>query len=198
MKKMVMVLAMAALVAAGASSAMAADNAGVYGAIYGGTAVGGTSKVKAASNHTIDYDAGYAVSGAIGYKFGMGLRTELELGYQNTDVKNIDGIATTGSLSMFNTMINAWYDIDTKTAFTPYIGGGIGVALPWQSAGASLDQVGNSTFAYQAGVGILYDVTKNLALDVSYRYRGFTETNFGDYKADNQSHNIVMGAMFRF
>ena len=71
-------------------------------------------------------------------------------------------------------MLNGYFDIPTKTAFRPYVGAGIGLArirgrVNWVDD-EWLDVKGKTTRAWQVGAGIGYNVTKNVTLDVGYRY----------------------------
>jgi opacity protein-like surface antigen len=97
-------------------------------------------------------------------------------------------------------LLNGYYDIGTYRGFTPYIGGGLGVALlsvnrhvavseigcqydpavPGQCASAAdfnLSRGGSASgktsqvaFAAAATAGISYSLTQNTALDVNYKY----------------------------
>lgn len=67
---------------------------------------------------------------AYGVKTGA-VRTELELNIkQDAEKKLTDEFGST-KLSMENNsvMLNAYYDIDTGTKFTPYVGAGIGMLV---------------------------------------------------------------------
>ena len=67
--------------------------------------------------------------------------------------------------------------------FTPYIGGGIGVAdidhdIIGTNAPNSIGYGPNKrTFAYQGIAGVAVELAENLALDLSYRYFGTTKEN---------------------
>ena len=85
---------------------------------------------------------------------------------------------------------NAWLDFDTGSQFTPYVGGGIGVA--WVMPNISLNEgSGNDPFEYswdagslapaaQIGFGARYDVTDTMKLDLGYRAKAVLEARFGD------------------
>ncbi|WP_394688070.1 outer membrane beta-barrel protein [Hoeflea sp.] len=120
------------------------------------------------------------------------------------------GLATTGQCASVDTqsyeqygfMANAYVDLGTYAGFTPYVGAGAGVArVTWGQLNSDLScvsVVGNvcgagaptdSTspgqqdwrFTYALMAGFAYDITKNLKLDVGYRYskiNGGTQFNF--------------------
>jgi opacity protein-like surface antigen len=77
---------------------------------------------------------------------------------------------------------NAYYDIRTGTAFTPYIGGGAGFAanqltrssIATDTVAASSFSVSDRTtrinFAGAAMAGLTYDINSIVSLDVGYRF----------------------------
>ena len=133
------------------------------------------------------------------------LRTELEFGW-NDDAKDSHNSSFKGpstptpysyklenKLSVYSAMINVYYDIDTGTNFTPYIGAGLGMAhlknkltVSASSGSVSLalsDKEEENHFAWNLGLGMNYALTDNVSLDLGYRY-----TNYGRIqKARHQS-----------
>lgn len=128
----------------------------------------------------------------------------------------IIGVKT--SIRLQTAMLNAWYDIPTGTALTPYLGGGIGVAFirhkstAIENPGTDDQEVINnsknfSNFAWSLGGGVAYNINDNWALDVGYRY-----IDAGDHKmhykgADSflftqidkiESHDIMLGFRYGF
>lgn len=75
--------------------------------------------------------------------------------------------------------INAYYDINTGSDFTPYIGGGLGASSIYESmtSGPANNRHNSSDtsmgFAWNVGAGVAYSFTENMALDVGYRFAGF-------------------------
>lgn len=76
-------------------------------------------------------------------------------------------------------MLNAYYDFDTCTKFTPYVGAGIGLAKtkiarhgeydgPFMEGGEGT--VKHTGIAWQIGAGIAYALNDNVSVDVGYRY----------------------------
>lgn len=94
------------------------------------------------TNSVSHYGLGFRIGGVVGYYVLPGLRVEGELFYGFARVKKnvyrgtrvagnpIPGKVNEpikGNAKVLGAMVNAWYDIDTGTAFSPFIGGGIGV-----------------------------------------------------------------------
>lgn len=91
----------------------------------------------------ISHDNGYAITGAIGTTWGP-VRIEGELSYRQNDLDNLTvtrlsvaGVGTfsgqanfalDGEVSSLTGMANVWYDFQTGTNWTPFIGGGLGVS----------------------------------------------------------------------
>ncbi len=77
--------------------------------------------------------------------------------------------------------MNAYYDLPSFAGFTPYVGGGVGIArnevgtttLSANANGATVATLSGSTttqFAWQASAGASYSILPAVALDVGYRY----------------------------
>ena len=145
--------------------------------------------------------------GSIAYGIKAGaVRTELELNMHDKAEKYQDENDWTASLENNSIMLNAYYDIDTGTKFTPYVGAGIGMAhLKAKVDFMDGDVPGKSktTFAWQAGAGVSYAMTDNLALDLGYRYNDYgdvtPEIEEGvNAKFDSTSHEFLFGVRYTF
>ena len=91
-------------------------------------------------------------------------------------------------------MANAYYDFNNASEFTPYVMAGVGVnrgSLEAKVSGYEQATTGTlkaasetiksknlTSFAYQVGVGVGYEVVKDITLDVGYKMSGTT----GNYK----------------
>lgn len=108
-------------------------------------------------------------------------------------------------------LLNAYYDINTCTPWTPYVGAGMGVAmLKYTEKATDSNYKGNwkaYNFAWQIGAGVTYELTRNIALDGGYRYinAGAADnhrTSAGDayekVKIDTAAHEIYLGARYTF
>ena len=224
MKHLLASVCAATLSIAATTGAATANDHDWYVSVFGGAAFfddydfNFISGAGTAFPYSVDNDTGYLIGGAIGVKglFVENLRGEIELSYMSADPgayasvpPTFVGIAPTGDISVFNVMANLWYDIDTGTSLMPYVGGGLGVGFADGSltvtngAGAQYngDDVG---LAFQAGVGVLWGVTENTYLDVSYRFRGVTDVNFASsiagFTTDSNNvtaHTIQAGFIFK-
>jgi opacity protein-like surface antigen len=110
---------------------------------------------------------------------------------ENTNIVDRIGItAESIYFSMHTAFVNLYLDWHNRSDFTPYIGGGLGAAFikaraesqfigrlhfPGYGGGgaiASHEEFSKrkTNFAWHLDAGIAYQVTDNLALDLSYRY----------------------------
>lgn len=221
-------LALVATLALG--TAFAADKGGIYVGVKGGyeykdhkksdiTDSAAAATNQNATNQKWSDDSGYTVGGAIGYNFaGMGLpvRAEAEYLYHDQFKYSANNATSGGSTANFSSKIdihtlfaNFYYDIKTSTAFTPYVGAGLGVAWINQKIGSSFPggETGNydtTNFAWNLGAGVGYSLTDSIVLDLGYRY-----SNFGDAKKyesstytfqakDLTSHEALLGLRYQF
>jgi outer membrane autotransporter protein len=169
---------------------------------------------------------------AIGYdfdkKFGVPVRAELEYaGFSKAETKKTFGDdeytekikQTFGIQTLF---LNAYWDINTGTKFTPYIGAGLGMGFiktkykasgydyadpddPWTESTGSKNV---TNFAWNVGAGLGYDFTENWTMDIGYRFVGLgsvkTKTYSGDDykvygKTDNlYQHQFAIGVRYTF
>lgn len=177
------------------------------------------------NNHKDDvWGIRLAYGAATPVKYGK-LRGELEFGW-NEDAKDSSTNAfkvitpatvnATTETSVYSAMLNVYYDIETGTKFTPYVGAGLGYARV--ESKASLPDNGVSTkssdnnLAWQIGAGVSYAMTDNISFDAGYRY-----TDYGNVKDSGQinvapfkkpfdvsskydvtSHEFLLGARYSF
>jgi opacity protein-like surface antigen len=104
-------------------------------------------------------------------------------------------------------MANAWYDFDVGMPVTPYVGGGIGMALIQMDGkldGISLHEKNDTVFAWQVGAGLAYPLSAHTKLTLDYRYfsaggahlriePGF---NGGNITEDYNAHSVLVGLRF--
>jgi opacity protein-like surface antigen len=142
----------------------------------------------------LSFNPTVAVTAAGGYAFDNGLRAEFEYGYQAPDIDKLTGhvvgvpVTFTGngaSVSVNTFLANGYYDFKTPYKLTPFVGGGLGVAvLSAHTSGPNAGQVtlssGDSAtvFAYQVTAGASYPLTDQVSLTGSYRYLGTSEGTF--------------------
>ena len=112
-----------------------------------------------------------------------------------------------GSVEVFNGMVNALWDFRTGTPFVPYIGIGVGMAeAKLENFSVGSHPLANSTdtvFAYQPMVGVRYHITDGLALGVEYRYFATVDPTFKDstgvkFSSSIASHNVLANLSYFF
>lgn len=107
--------------------------------------------------------------------------------------------------------VNAYYDIETGTAFTPYVGGGIGAAWNHTDAKGTAIATGASenfnkttaNFAWNLAAGCSYDLTDNWKLSAGYRYLDLGKVEWGNdvlsLKSDDiTAHEVTVGLRYQF
>jgi opacity protein-like surface antigen len=209
---------------------VAADPGGFYlGTLNSLTFLDDTGFSALGADVSTDYDLGYYSALRAGYSFGsygfVSPRLELEVGYGRADVDEhtVAGVGaggdSFGSASTIQGYVNGYIDVPTGTAFTPYLGGGIGAMnLKLRRQGTSGTGVvmndDDTKFAYHldAGVGIelstisfLRDTNlfANTTFDIGYRYTAadnfdFTATDGTASSTDFSSHAITVGFRRQF
>lgn len=196
--------------------------------------------------HDLESDFRYSPSSETDTEFGGGLSVgydfalkydvpvRLELDYtarSRGEAKSTADILEESSGKIFGTtksdkvalqtlMLNTWIDIPTNTAFTPYIGGGVGfgfinyrTSLDFIDKTAGVENgfesgsTNETNFAWSLGTGVAYDVTDRWTVDLGYRYidAGEASKSFKDdsgtwakYKAKVQTHDIMLGIRYAF
>lgn len=156
-----------------------ADDSGFYAGFAGSLSGADTKFDHTGGQDKAEYDFGGGAIGFAGYKFAFGLRTEVELGIRQNDVSNVntsildpDG----GETRADTAFVNVIYDFDNSSKFTPYIGGGVGVAhvshgLVKSVAGDTVHD-DYSAFAGQAIAGVSYRMNSKWDVFTDYRYIG--------------------------
>jgi len=167
-----------------------------------------------------DHKNGFALSGALGYDFG-GARVEAEVlrienkvdtyGFSNDGGlgAGILGFnnADSGKTNVTAGMMNLYYDIDTGTSLTPYLGAGVG----WGRTSYSNYSLGATNIVDDADKGLAYQLIAGLraavsdAIDVTadYRYFGADDTTYTDALGQNvdsefNTHLFMVGLVWKF
>ena len=137
-----------------------------------------------------------------GYDFGNNFRLESTFGYRGGDLGDItdsNGIPATGlasinpgegDLQIWDAMVNLLFDVPSAGRVTPYIGAGVGLANVKADVASLAVTDGVSTFAtngfsdsdtsfaYQALVGLGLAVTENLTFDLGYKWFNVDDLDF--------------------
>ncbi len=161
-------------------------------------------------NRSVDTDTGYAVIPSIGYRFGNGLRSEIELGYRKNDVDGVSGSTSgSGEIKARSAMLNLLYDVNMNGRVSPYIGGGIGYAKvrydgvqPVGIPGIGVND-SDRVFAYQGIAGLSYAVSNAVELAAEYRYFATQDpdmrTSGGtSVETEYKSHAALVGLRYNF
>jgi outer membrane protein OmpA-like peptidoglycan-associated protein len=141
------------------------------------------------SSSSVSFKDGYLVTGAAGWGFGNGLRTELEIGWHDNSAKqpfvqdSTPGtfiFGANGRATQETLFGNLLYDFDTGTPWTPHIGFGIGIDSARVDninvpAGANPINTHDTVFGYQGIVGVEYAVAPGFHLGLEYRYIGTSD-----------------------
>jgi opacity protein-like surface antigen len=139
---------------------------------------------------------GYAVGGVAGFDF-FGPRLELEVMYRNNAGNGPAPFApggwATGQTNQLSTMVNGLYDFRPGAMITPYAGAGVGLAFVDPSLGGGCTMC-STNFAYQAILGVGYNASPSMRVNLDARYYG--TTNPGSYT--NNDISVMLGATYRF
>ena len=130
------------------------------------------------SGETITYDFfGYGIGLDVGIRIGSNLRLEGELTYRSSDVDTIDGVGTSAEMNSTSLMVNALYDFNSESGFTPYIGGGVGVSDVDFEIGTNT--YGDTVIAMQIMAGVMFDLSPGLVMSLDYRLFGTEDLGLG-------------------
>jgi opacity protein-like surface antigen len=176
----------------------------------------GTKKSGTPTLKEIDLDAGFdlgwTAGGALGYQFGD-IRAEAEVTYTSANQNKSgstegedfkDPYDTLPSLNILSFMANGWYEIDTGTMFSPFIGLGLGgfhgVLSGGKPKNAGTDfKVKESAgwgFAVQGGAGVAVEVADGLSIQLGYRlFWAPLETTYTHESTDKQDLALAKASL---
>ena len=132
------------------------------------------------SDYDSGFDLGWTVGGALGYRFGD-IRAEAAVSYASANYNKFtgseirkDSFDTLPSLTILSFMANGWYEIDTGTMFSPFIGLGLGgfhgtISTGKLKAATDSNEQTGWGFAVQGGAGVAVEVTDGLSIQLGYR-----------------------------
>lgn len=168
----------------------------------------------------LGFSSGLALFGAFGCDYGD-YRIEGELGYQNNDVdsadlfiadfydegEDLDGTADLdGDITVLSLLVNGYYDIDLGggVELSPTVGVGVAQVSMDDISSDELEaddlglDINETTFAYQAGIGIGIPVADNIMLDARYRYFATTDFTMLVVNTNIESHSALLGLRVGF
>jgi OmpA-OmpF porin, OOP family len=160
-------------------------------------------------NFKVQYDGGWAVSGAAGLRILDFYRLEFEISRRENDVSSWNWCCygSNGSTDVTAYMVNGYYDfpVYSYTGFVPFIGVGVGRAQILQNVQGFGSTLSNSTghaLAYQAIGGLEFPlIPRRLSTTLEFRYLGSSGPTFQDvggfaYKADYNSYTFTIGLRY--
>ncbi|MDD9992203.1 MAG: porin family protein [Rhodospirillales bacterium] len=169
---------------------------------------------------TTEHDTGFKFGATLGYHIDSSIRIEGELFLARADIAQITNtniivpgvtlgefevpLHPNGKGEQFGAMLNIWYDIETGSDWTPYVGAGLGLIridqsdlyydqgqlarevldrLPVPPALANQLEVPelsdtDTAFAYQFGAGIGYALSETATLQIGYRLQALNGLEF--------------------
>ncbi|MFO1081177.1 MAG: OmpA family protein [Reyranellaceae bacterium] len=193
MKKVL--LAAAAVIALPAIAQAQTQTPGVYVGVEGGLNWLFNTTIL---GQNVNSQTGWALGGKVGYDF-VGPRIELEGMYRQNVNGNFFGNspfgtrAITGQISQVNAMANVLYDFNSLGAIVPYVGAGLGVAFI-----DSTYNLGTTQFAYQAILGIGYNMSENLRFNLEGRYTGTTAPAVANTTWTNNNAMLLASVQVKF
>jgi OOP family OmpA-OmpF porin len=156
----------------------------------------------------VDYDTGWLGAIAVGYGFGNGFRLEGEMSHRRNDADDFSGVSLSGRAETTGFMANVLYDFNFSRKFMPYVGFGLGAAVveadevsPLPAADRVNDE--DTTFAWQAIVGVTVPLSEQLDLFADYRYFDAGDVDLRsdggtDIDTEYAAHSAMIGIRFRF
>jgi len=149
-------------------------------------------------------EAGF-IEGGLGCQVNDLLRVEVTSGYhfKSSLTDSFDTLsADYDNVTVFG---NAFWDITNYGGLTPYIGGGIGMAINSLSNVSNPVDAADSTntsFAWNVAAGMSYDISNTWTVDLAWRY-----TSFGELVSDGrqpfettklEANEVVLSLRYNF
>lgn len=194
------------------SEAAAFEKKGGYGFVRGGFNYVNDQDIEVGVN-TVEskLDPGFVALGGFGYDFGS-FRAEGEISYRHNEIDiHTSSFPTPGSRGENRSiafMANGYYDYSNPTDFTPYVGGGLGIASvaydDYGITGATVLSDDDWVLAYQLMAGLDYDLTDQFTLGAEYRYFATQDADIrtaagnNDIDVEYQNHSVSLGLKYRF
>jgi len=205
MKKIVLTVAALAVVTGPASSMAAGDNFYLKGNVGVGMPMDTdiTNLPENAGTATMTFDSGFSGTLAGGYNFALPFRVEAEYLWQKNDLNQLSynnrfGNFTEGDLKTQAFMANGFYDVDTGSPWSPYVGAGLGWAKLDLSTPALPFNGNDNVFAYQLMAGVAYAINDQWSVDGQYRFFGTADATINGADFNSHSNNLFVGVRYNF
>ncbi len=164
-----------------------------------------------ATTNRIESDPGFMLDGSIGFGFENQLRPEFEIAYRRNTVDKTSGTGAgvaNGNMNSVAFMGNLFYDFQTNSGLTPYLGLGAGGALLGADNagvvfGTTLDNQ-PFEFAYQGIAGLSYELSERWDLTADYRYFATLDPTYktvagvSTNEAEYRNHTFLLGLRYVF
>lgn len=165
-------------------------------------------KIKSDDDDSV-FGGGLAVGYNFNKRFGAPIRAELEFSYFSEAESSFSkrGHKASQDLDIGTLFANAYWDFNNRTRFTPYVGGGLGVAFidsEGKVDGRSLGSKDTTNFAWNLGTGVGFAITDDLDISIGYRFAwlGDAKTKSrGAYQAKSEDiymHQVNLGLRYTF
>ena len=138
----------------------------------------------------IESDTGFLASGAIGFDYADGIRTELEYRYASNEISSVrtfvNGIPAGVTMAPTDMDVNAhfilsnfYFDFYNSSPITPFIGGGVGGAFVDVGLGER-----DGALAYQGRAGLSVAIGGGFSADLEYIYLRTNKLDYGPNPED--------------
>jgi len=190
---------------------------GLYAGLYAGMPVLEDATAQdALGSYNLETDPGSLYAMTLGFDLPPGSpvgdgRLELEYAWRSNDYSEATfsdtAVSAEGSVVASSLLLNSFAAFRNRTPVTPYLGVGAGAAqLTIDNLvvdGVPLIDDDTLVFAWQAGVGVDFDITRWLRLDAGYRYFAtqnskFTDTSGNKVKLEYTAHTALVGVVVKF
>lgn len=170
-------------------------------------------------DYSVGFDSGFVSGLTYGKRISDTIRVEGELSFARAEANNYqysyspeypaEGDLAEGDLDATYLLANVWFDIPTSGPLGFYVGGGVGAARveadTYFSGGIYGYGGGETKLAAQIGVGVIYDISQTLALDVGYRYKYVGDMDLPDSDGSGvyegagiRSNSLQVGLAYNF
>jgi opacity protein-like surface antigen len=157
--------------------------------------VGATYQDEINATPKVKGKTGWTVDAAVGRQIDSHFRAEGQLIYSDDKQKAGDA-----RIKMLAGLANAYYDFDTGTKLTPFIGAGVGIGQVKLDGGAIDNH--DTGFAYQLQTGVAYPINDKLSAQIGYRYLGVNNVEIGSgaqvVRGDYHDQAVTMGLTYKF
>jgi opacity protein-like surface antigen len=205
MKKKLLTVVILTVLAAPMSSMAADDSFYIKGNIGIGMAMDSDidNMPNTIGTARMTYDSGFVGSLAAGYDFANPVRLEIELIRHKNDLditsyNNFYGTFNEGDLKTRSFMLNGFYDVDTGSAWTPFVGAGMGWSkLDINDPGFNTSD-SDDVFTYQLIGGVAYAFNDQWSVDAQYRFMGTSDATIDGADFNLNSNDLMLGLRYSF